>query len=211
MVKSRRSASARQSRPKRTLAWRPKVSTSSRKRRDFERPAVDHDGDGAVLDAGRHRLEARRGCAPDHLLRDRGGGDVEFADRLAEQRIPHRAADHARLLAVAVEHLRAGAPSAPSRSHAASLSRAGGSLTAPRPGHEIAAFVDMGRLVGRARRRAGEMREIDEAADHQDQRADAERGQDLRRPGRHRQQRRLGRHQIDARRPQMARETARAR
>ena len=31
MVKSRRSASARQSRPKRTLAWRPKVSTSSRK------------------------------------------------------------------------------------------------------------------------------------------------------------------------------------
>ena len=30
MVKSRRSASARQSRPKRTLAWRPKVSTSSR-------------------------------------------------------------------------------------------------------------------------------------------------------------------------------------
>ena len=63
MVKSRRSASARQSRPKRTLAWRPKVSTSSRKRRHFERPAVDHDRDGAVLDAGRHRLEARRGRA----------------------------------------------------------------------------------------------------------------------------------------------------
>ena len=60
MVKSRRSASACQSRPKRTLAWRPKVSTSWRKRRHLERPAVDHDGDGAVLDAGRHRLEARR-------------------------------------------------------------------------------------------------------------------------------------------------------
>ncbi len=36
---------------------------------------------------------------------DRGGGDVEFMDRLAEQRVPHRAADHARLFAVAVEHL----------------------------------------------------------------------------------------------------------
>ena len=74
-------------------------------RRHLERPAVDHHGDGAVLDAGRHRLEARRGRAPDHLVGHRGGGDVELADRLAEQRIAHRAADHARLFAVAVEHV----------------------------------------------------------------------------------------------------------
>src|SRR5438045_15955 len=54
-------------------------------RRDFERPARDHHRDGAVLDASRHRFEAGCICAPDHLLRDRGGGDIEFADRLAEQ------------------------------------------------------------------------------------------------------------------------------
>ena len=73
-------------------------------RRHLERPAVDHHRDGAVLDAGRHRLEARGADAADHLVGNGGGGDVDFADRLAEQRIAHRAADHARLLAVAIEH-----------------------------------------------------------------------------------------------------------
>ena len=65
---------------------------------------VDDDGDGAVLDAGRHRLEAGGVHAPHHLLRHRGGGDVDLMDGLADQRVAHRAADHARLLAVAVEH-----------------------------------------------------------------------------------------------------------
>ena len=74
-------------------------------RRHLERPAVDHDRDGAVLDAGRHRLEARGLGATDDLLRDSGGGHVEFKDRLAEQSVSHRAADHARLFAVAIEHL----------------------------------------------------------------------------------------------------------
>ena len=71
---------------------------------DFERPAFDDDGDGAVLDAGRHRLEAGGGGAAYHLLGDCGRGDVEFMDRLAEQSVPHRAADHARRFAVPVEH-----------------------------------------------------------------------------------------------------------
>ena len=104
MVKSRRSASFRQSRPKRTLAWRPKVSTSSRS-------VVTSNGRlsittviGAVLDAGRHRLEARGADAADHLVGHGGGGEIDVADRLAEQRVAHRAADHARLLAVAIEH-----------------------------------------------------------------------------------------------------------
>ena len=74
-------------------------------RRHLERPAVDHHRDGAVLDAGRHRLEAGRRGAPDHLVGHGRGGDVELVDRLAEQRVAHRAADHARLFAVAVEHV----------------------------------------------------------------------------------------------------------
>ena len=49
-------------------------------------------------------LKPARLDAADHLLRQRGGGDVDVAHRLAEQRIAHRAADDARLLAVAVEH-----------------------------------------------------------------------------------------------------------
>jgi hypothetical protein len=70
---------------------------------DFKRPAVDHDRDGAVLLAGRHGLEARRRRAADHFVGNGGGRDIEFDNRLAEQRIPHRAADHPRLLAVAIE------------------------------------------------------------------------------------------------------------
>ena len=74
-------------------------------RRHLERRAVDHDRDGAVVDAGRHRLEARGRGAAHHLLRHGGGGEVDVADRLAEQRVAHGAADHARFLAVAVEHV----------------------------------------------------------------------------------------------------------
>ncbi len=71
--------------------------------RDLERPPSGDDGDGAVLDAGGHRLEAGGLDPADHFVRMRGGGDVDVAERLAEQRIAHRAADHARLLAGAVE------------------------------------------------------------------------------------------------------------
>ncbi len=73
-------------------------------RGDLERTAVHDHRDGAVLDPGRHRLEA--GCldAADHLGGQRRRGDVDVAVRLAEQRVAHRAADHARLLAVAIEH-----------------------------------------------------------------------------------------------------------
>ena len=66
--------------------------------------AVGHDRDGAVLDAGRHRLEAGGLDAAHDLVRQRGGGDVDVAERLVQQRVAHRATDDARLLAVAVEH-----------------------------------------------------------------------------------------------------------
>ena len=167
MVKSRRSASARQSRPKRTLAWRPKVSTSSRSvvtsngRLSITTVMVPCSmpvGTGLKPAAVARRITSSR---------NRGGGDVEFVDRLAEQRVAHRAADHARLLAVAIEHLRAAARAAPSRSHAASFSERARLAHRTSSRNELA-VLDMGRLVGRARRRAGEMREIDEAADHQD-------------------------------------------
>ena len=73
-------------------------------RRHLEGMVVDDDGDGAMLDAGRHRLEAGGLHAPHHFLRHRGGGEVDLMNGDADQRIAHRAADHARLLAVAVEH-----------------------------------------------------------------------------------------------------------
>src|SRR5262245_33089850 len=72
-------------------------------RGDLERMAGGDDGHRTVLDTGRHRLEAGRLDQADHLLRQRGRGHVDLADRLAEQRIAHRAADDARLLAGAVE------------------------------------------------------------------------------------------------------------
>ena len=40
-----------------------------------------------------------------HLVRQRRGRDIDLPDRLADQRVAHRAADHARLLAVAVERV----------------------------------------------------------------------------------------------------------
>ena len=44
------------------------------------------------------------GAAHD-FLRQGGGGDIDLSDRPADQRIAHGAADHARFLAVAIEHL----------------------------------------------------------------------------------------------------------
>jgi hypothetical protein len=72
--------------------------------RDLERPPLDHDRDRAVVDAGRDRLEGGGGGAPHHLGRQGRGGDIEVARRHAQQRVAHRPADHARLLAVAIEH-----------------------------------------------------------------------------------------------------------
>jgi len=73
--------------------------------RHLEPFMIDHDGDGAVLDAGGHRLEAGRLRAPHHFVRQRRGGEVDFASRLADQNVAHGAADDAGLLAVAIEHV----------------------------------------------------------------------------------------------------------
>ena len=72
-------------------------------RRDFEADAVDDDRHRAVLESGRHRLEAGRLRAPRHFGRERGRGDVDVARRMPEQHVAHRPADHARLLAVTIE------------------------------------------------------------------------------------------------------------
>ena len=71
---------------------------------DLERLPMDDNGNGAVLDPGGHRLEAGGLSPADHLRRQRGGGNVDFANRLGQHRVAHRAADHTRLLAAAVEH-----------------------------------------------------------------------------------------------------------
>ena len=70
----------------------------------LERLAVDDDRDRAVLDAGGHRLEAGRLDAAHDFVRHRRGRHVDLMRRHAEQRVAHRAADHARFLAVAIEH-----------------------------------------------------------------------------------------------------------
>src|SRR5262249_19660555 len=58
-------------------------------RRDFERLAVDHQRHRAVLDAGRHALDASLLRAPDHFLGQRRGRDVDVDDRNIEQRVAH--------------------------------------------------------------------------------------------------------------------------
>ena len=71
--------------------------------RDLERLAVHHDGHSAVLDAGRHRMEAGLARAAHDLVGQRGGRQIDLAYAETEQRIAHRAADHPRFLAVLVE------------------------------------------------------------------------------------------------------------
>ena len=70
---------------------------------DLERLSIDHQRHGAVVDAGRHALDAGRLGAADHLGRQGGGRDIDIGDRNLQQRIADRAADHARFLAIAVE------------------------------------------------------------------------------------------------------------
>ena len=104
IVKSRRSASAFQSRPKATLAWRPSVSASWRGVVTSNGAFVGHRGDGAMLNSRGHRLEAGRLHTAHDLL-----GVAVVATSISsalkpEERVAHRAADHARFFAVAVEH-----------------------------------------------------------------------------------------------------------
>ncbi len=73
--------------------------------RHLERHPVDHQRDGAVVDAGRHRLDPGGNSAPHHLLGERSGRDVDVAQRHADERIARGAADHPRLLAAAVEEI----------------------------------------------------------------------------------------------------------
>ena len=71
--------------------------------RDLERLRVDHQGDGAMIDAGGHALDAGRPGAADDLLGQRRGRDVDVACRDIEKRIADGAADHAGFLALAIE------------------------------------------------------------------------------------------------------------
>ena len=83
-------------------------------RRDLVRRAVDHEGDGAVLDSRRHRLEAGRPGARDDGLGPKRGGEIDVAGGAPEQRVAHAAADEAGFLAGCVQspetglHARAG-------------------------------------------------------------------------------------------------------
>ena len=67
--------------------------------RDLERLAVADDGDGAVVDAGRHRVQAGGRGQRHHRLGAGVGGEVDVGDRAAEQRVAHAAADEERAVA----------------------------------------------------------------------------------------------------------------
>ncbi len=71
--------------------------------RGLDRPAVEDQRHRAVLDPGRREGDPRRLGAGDDDVGRRGGGEIEIAGRLAQQQVAHRAADQARLLAVAVQ------------------------------------------------------------------------------------------------------------
>ena len=81
-------------------------------RRDLERDAACDQRHGAMRDACGDGLDACLRRELDHAVRRRRCREIHLVHRPAEQGIPHRAANHARLEAVAVqasEHrLRAG-------------------------------------------------------------------------------------------------------
>ena len=62
----------------------------------LEPAALGDGGDGAMVDAGRHRLQTRRLQPRDHLFGQQRGGQVDVLHRAAEQAVAHRAADDAR-------------------------------------------------------------------------------------------------------------------
>jgi hypothetical protein len=72
-------------------------------RGDLDGPAVEDQRDGAVGDAGGREGDPRRLRPRHHDLGRGGGGEVEIAGRLTEQKVAHRPADEPRLLAVGVE------------------------------------------------------------------------------------------------------------
>ena len=65
-------------------------------RRDLDRAVGQHRGDGAMVDAGRHRLDARLLQPIDHVARRDRRRDVEVVDRQAQQPVAHRTPDIAR-------------------------------------------------------------------------------------------------------------------
>ena len=80
-------------------------------RRRLDRPSLDDHRHRAVGEAGRRDAEAGGARALHHDFRQRGGGEVEIADRRAEREVAHRAADQPGLFAVAVQRReRAGEP-----------------------------------------------------------------------------------------------------
>src|SRR4029077_8633053 len=73
--------------------------------RDLERMRIDHQRHRAVLDAGRHALDAGCPGATDYLFGNSGGRDIDVTDRDVQQRVADGAADHARFFAVAVQEI----------------------------------------------------------------------------------------------------------
>ena len=98
MVKSRRRASAKKSRPNATFAWRPSVSTSSRRVVvSIVRPSMISVTVPCEMPVARD-LEAGRARAADHFVRSRRRRQIEIARLQAEDEVAHRAADEPRLL-----------------------------------------------------------------------------------------------------------------
>ena len=101
------------------------------KRRHLEGHAARDQRHGAMRDAGGHGLDASLRREPDHILRLRGCREIHLRHRPAEQRIPHRAANNARLEALAVQAreygLRSG-PQEPIRRRNAGCGRAHGMM-----------------------------------------------------------------------------------
>ena len=95
---------------------------------DLERNAVFDQGDGAVVDAGGHRLDAGITGQVHHPLGPGIGADIQIRDRRAQQRIAHTAADKQRLVAPRRQHAadpargRIGQPAVGDAGHPASRS-----------------------------------------------------------------------------------------
>ena len=57
---------------------------------DLERLPVGNDGNGAVLNASRHRLESCRLDAADDFFRQRRGSDIDVPGWIAKKRVANR-------------------------------------------------------------------------------------------------------------------------
>ena len=124
--------------------------------RDLERPGFDHQRHGTMLDTGRYALDAGGLGAADHLGRQRRGRDIDVADRDPEQCIANRAR---RQRAPLRRHRSAlQAPARQDRISTRARRRAHAHPSFFNSGDELA-VLDMGRNVGRVRRRAGKLRE----------------------------------------------------